>query len=197
MTLTTLREHIAGYPITLWEHFYFAPVRPTVYRRAERLAKKLTKIIRGRQSQSLNKNTEVVGKVGEFLVQEFGEHYFQGPWESYVEVINESGGDVTDLHLHSHPVDVKTRHLQEDVTIKPGFELRVPHFELDKYQSAYILAGYCRNTGYGYLFGWASWEELQARPIREDIPLPAKCVPLLDLHPMLELEPYLQQRPLP
>jgi hypothetical protein len=181
----------------IWEHFYFTYVTPEVQTQAVTLAKKISQISRGRKTLLLSENSEVVGKIGEFVVRDFCEQYIQAaPWESMVEQVNEHGGDCCDLRLPGVQIDIKTRQLHTDVTIAPSMELRVPKTELDRYQDIYILAGYCPETQYGYVFGWCSWEELQSKPIRTDIKFPARCVPLTELHHMLHLEQYAQLRSL-
>lgn len=181
-------------PIYIWEHFYFTKVSDDIYNRAEILAKKISDISRGKKTQILSENSDIVGKIGEFVVQGFCDYYLSCEWKSMVEEVNDRGGDSHDFELAGLGVDVKTRQLHADVTIAPNFDIRVPQTELSKYQDVYILAGYCPETNYGYVLGWCSWEELQSQPIRTDIKFPAKCVSLVDLHPMLELEDYARKR---
>lgn len=191
-SVPTLRDTLTEHPIKLWGNFYFAPVGPTFYKKAERIGKKISQISRGRKTRILSENSEIVGKVGEFLVRDFCEYYLHCPWESLVEVVNPCGGDDYDLKVgpSGKQVDVKTRQLHTDITIAPNFDLRVPEPELEKYQDFYVLAGYCPTSAYGYVLGWCTWEEMQSHPLKRDIKFPAKCVPLLDLHPMQTFAAY-------
>lgn len=203
--LLTLRDTIPGQrtldhrqrlPIYLFDNFYFQHIAADLYRKAEGLARQISQISRGRKTRILSDNSEVVGKIGEYVVHSFLDHYYRNEFVSNVEAINPRGGDVTDFLLLPGEVrvDVKTRELHTDETIAPTFDLRVPYTETEKYQDVFVLAGYCPQTGYGYVFGWCTWDELQAKPVKTDIKFPAKCIPLLELHPMLELETYVEQR---
>jgi hypothetical protein len=181
-----------GYPPThLWEHFYFHKISDEMHQAALALAKRISEISRGRKTRLLSDNPDIIGKIGEFVVSEFCGEYLNCRWSSFAEVVNSSGGDDHDLEICGLGIDVKTRQLHEDVTIAPNFDLRVPQTELSKYQDVYILAGFCPSTMYGYVLGWCTWEELQSQPIRTDIKFPAKCMALVDLHPMLEIEDYI------
>lgn len=189
--IATLGESIRARPIDTWENFYFTKVGDDVYRQAEAVATRISEISRGRKTRKLSANSEIVGKVGEYVVRGFAEHYFRGPWESFVEVVNPKGGDTTDLKLWGAAIDVKTRQLHSDATIAPNFDLRVPEHEIAKQQDIYLLAGYCPGSAYGYLFGWCTYEELQVKPLlTENIRFPAKCVPLVELHDIRDLECY-------
>lgn len=181
--------------IYLWENFYLLKVSKELYDSAAVLADKISSISRGKKTLLLSENSEIVGKVGEFVVRDFCQHHLpKGTWQSMAETVNDHGGDNCDLIFMDLQIDVKTRQLHTDVTIAPTIELRVPQTEFDRYQDIFILAGYCPTTMYGYVFGWCSWEELEASPIRTDIRFPAHCVPLTDLHPMRHLERYTERR---
>lgn len=199
-----LSQTFSSPKIFLWEEFYFMPVTDELYVEAEELAKRISQISRGKRTVILCENSEVVGKIGEFVVREYFREYLDCPWDSMVEQVNSQGGDRCDLQLCGLTVDVKTRSLHPDlrtgnphadVTIASSFDLRVSHDSRypQRQQDLYILAGYCPNTRYGYVFGWCTWDEMQAQPVREDIKFPARCIPLSQLHPMLELQPYCRQ----
>ena len=180
--------------IYLWEYFYFLQVKKPMYDRASQLAETISNISRGKKTLLLSDNSEIVGKVGEFVVREFCKQNIHVEWLSMAETVNEHGGDNCDLTILGLNVDVKTRQLHTDVTIAPTIELRVPQTEFDRYQDIFILAGYCPTTMYGYVLGWCSWEELQDSPIRTDIRFPAHCVALTELHPMKYLQKYAERR---
>jgi hypothetical protein len=181
--------------IYLWENFFFLLIEQELYDQASVLADKISSISRGRKTLLLSENSEIVGKLGEFVVRDFcRQHLVDRNWQSMAETVNDHGGDNCDLTLMGLMIDVKTRQLHTDVTIAPTIELRVPQTEFDRYQDIFVLAGYCPTTMYGYVFGWCTWEELQSSPIRTDIRFPAHCVPLTELHPMKYLELYSQRR---
>lgn len=188
---STLARQFTTLPIYLWDHFYFQSITPELYQQATDLARRISQISRGRRTLLLSENADTIGKIGEFVVRDYCQSQLTLPWESLVEKVNPHGGDLYDLMIGEKRVDVKTRQLHVDVTIAPNFDLRVPETEVQKPMDLFILAGYCPNTRYGYVLGWCSWEEMSARPIRTDIRFPAKCVPLLDLHPMAELERFI------
>ncbi|HYT41036.1 MAG TPA: hypothetical protein VEP90_01700 [Methylomirabilota bacterium] len=180
--------------IYLWDNFFFLHLNQPLYQKATELAEKISKISRGRKTLLLSDNSEIVGKVGEFVVREFCRQNIKCEWVSMAETVNEHGGDNCDLTILNIMVDVKTRQLHTDITIAPTIELRVPQTEFDRYQDIFILAGYCPTTMYGYVLGWCTWEELESSPVRTDIRFPAHCVPLTDLHPMKYLELYAERR---
>lgn len=165
-----------------------------LYGQAQILADRISNISRGKKTLLLSDNSEIVGKVGEFVVREFCKEEIKCSWYSMAETVNAHGGDSCDLLISDLMVDVKTRQLHNDVTIAPTIELRVPQTEFDKHQDIFVLAGYCPTTMYGYVFGWCTWDELIASPIRTDIKFPAHCVPLTQLHPMKYLESYAKLR---
>lgn len=186
-----LRSILPENRIYLWDHFFFTKVGKEEYDRALELADQISNISRGKKTLLLSENSEMIGKIGEFVVRDFFlQNFNEVKWKSMVETVNEHGGDVFDLLVGGLAVDVKTRQLHSDVTVAPTIELRVPQTEFDRYQDLFVLAGFCPETHYGYVFGWCTWEELVSSPIRTDIRFPARCVPLLDLHPMEELERY-------
>jgi hypothetical protein len=190
-----LGSRLPSKKIFLWGNFYFLRLSQELYDQASVIADRISNISRGRKTLLLSENSEIVGKVGEFVVREFcRQHLTEGDWQSMTEMVNAHGGDNCDLTLLGQQIDVKTRQLHTDVTIAPTIELRVPKTEFDRYQDIFILAGYCPTTMYGYVFGWCSWEELEASPIRTDIRFPAHCVPLTELHPMRYLELYAKRR---
>lgn len=191
--------------IFLWEEFYFMPVSEPLHQRAVELAEQISRVSRGKRTVLLCENSEVVGKIGEFVVREFCQQYLHCPWRSLVEEVNSQGGDRSDLQIIGLNIDVKTRSLNPDprtggphadITIASNFDLRIAHDSRfpPRHQDIYILAGYCPSTRYGYCFGWATWAEVQSRPIRDDIKYPARCIPLRELHPMLELERYIHSQ---
>lgn len=190
--MPTLEQTITARPIDTWEHFYFSKVGDDLYRKAEAIANRISEISRGKKTRKLSVNSDIVGKVGEYVVHAFASNYFAGkPWESFVDVVNPKGGDTTDMRLWGVDIDIKTRQLHTDATIAPNFDLRMPEHEVDKKQDVYLLAGYCPGSAYGYIFGWCTWDELQAKPlITEGIRFPAKCVPLVELHDVRDLERY-------
>jgi hypothetical protein len=202
-TIPRLGVTFASPKIFTWENFFFMPVGDALYSEAEELAQRISQISRGKRTVILCENSEVVGKLGEFVVNEFCQQYLDQPWSSMVHEVNSQGGDRCDLQVSGLTVDVKTRSLHPDartnsphadVTIASNFDLRVSHDTRypQRRQDLYILAGYCPMTRYGYCFGWCTWEEMQAQPIREDIKFPARCLPLSQLHPMLELQRYVR-----
>jgi hypothetical protein len=177
------------------------PISDSLYNEAEELAKRISRISKGKRTVILCENSEVVGKLGEFVVREFCDQYLDCPWVSMVKEVNSQGGDKCDLQICGLSVDVKTRSLHPDartnspyadITIASNFDLRVSHDSKypQKQQDLYVLAGYCPITRYGYCFGWCTWDEMQSQIVREDIKFPARCVPLSQLHPMLELQKY-------
>jgi hypothetical protein len=191
-----LKDLLPATKLYLWEHFFFTPIGADQLECATRLAQQISRISRGKKTRMLSENADVIGKVGEFVVRDFCEQYLtDGSWESYAERVNDRGGDITDILIHGMHVDVKTRQLHDDVTIAPSFDLRVPAGG-DHYQDVFVLAGYHKETRYGYCFGWATWDELMSQPIRTDIRFPARCLPLVDLHPILQLEHYATRRAL-
>jgi hypothetical protein len=108
-----------------------------------------------------------------------------------VEQVNEHGGDVYDLLVHG---DAGRR---EDAPAPRRRDGRArtstcacPQGGPEHYQDIYVLAGFPPQSRYGYVFGWCTWEELMAQPIRTDIKYPARCIPLIELHPMQDLERY-------
>jgi hypothetical protein len=182
-------------PIYVLDNFFFYSVPDEQYQKAEAIAKEISQISRGKKTRILSENSEVVGKLGEFVFREFCSYYVQDTkWQSFAEDVNPRGGDRCDALVAGLQVDVKTRQLHVDETIAPTFDLRVPYTEVEKYQDIYVLTGFCTASNCGYALGWCTWEELQLREIKQDIKFPAKCVPLLDLHPMLDLEKYAQRR---
>jgi hypothetical protein len=189
-----LDEQLLATPVYLWDHFYFTAVSRDTLEHARELSLRVASVSRGRRTRLLSEHADLVGKVGELVVEQFLSAYLEEPFESFVTAINQCGGDLYDFRSRGLSIDVKTRQLHGDVTIAPSFDLRVSEDEVQKYQDIYLLAGYCPETQYAYLFGWATWDEVQCRPIRTDIRCPAKCVPLIDLHPMLTLPEYLRCR---
>lgn len=180
--------------IYLWDNFFFLHLSQPLYQKAQELAEKISNISRGKKTLLLSDNSEIVGKVGEFVVREFCKQNIKCEWQSMAETVNDHGGDNCDLTILGTMVDVKTRQLHTDITIAPTIELRVPQTEFDRYQDIFVLAGYCPTTMYGYVFGWCTWEELEKSPVRTDIRFPAHCVPLTELHPMKFLELYASRR---
>lgn len=190
-TIPRLAGRFGHTPTHLWDHFYFLKISDELYEESQALAKRISDISRGKKTQLLSENADLIGKTGEFVVREFCRQYLTCAWSSMVEEVNSTGGDAHDLDICGLGIDVKTRQLHADLIISPNFDLRVPQTELSKYQDVYILAGFCPTSMYGYVLGWCTWEELQSQPIRTDIKFPAKCVALSELHPMLELETYI------
>ncbi len=183
--------------LPLVEHFYFTYASPDLRGKAQSLAERMGQISRGRRTRIMTENSDLIGKLGEFTVRSFLQDYLsssQVKWQDFVENINPRGGDRCDFLAAGLQLDVKTRQLYEDELISPLFSLCVPHTDVEKYQDLYILAGYCPNTSYGYVLGWCTWNELQSRPVNTDLKFAAKCVPLLDLHPMQLLRDYLEQK---
>jgi len=168
-----LGQTITSPKIFLWEEFFFMPVDGALYTEAVELAERISQISRGKRTLILCENSEVVGKLGEFVVKEFCDQYLQCPSTSMVREVNSQGGDRCDLRICDLNVDVKTRSLHPDartgsphadVTIASNFDLRVSHDSRypQRQQDIYILAGFCPMTRYGYVFGWCTWEEMQA-----------------------------------
>ena len=89
-------------------------------------------------------------------------------------------------------VSVHPRPLREDVTIAPSFDLRVDPTHSLTYANAYLLTGHCQSSGYDYALGWATWDEVQFVKIHTELRVPARCIPLVDLHPLQHLEEYLR-----
>jgi hypothetical protein len=201
VSVPTLKEQFGAPPVVVWEHFYFQSVDAEAYDKAAAIARRISQISRGKKTLILSENADTIGKVGEFVIRDYFASHADAaalPWVSFAETVNDPGrrdgkgcGDECDLKVGEIKVDVKTRQLHVDLTIAPNFDLRVPETEIRKPMDVFILAGYCPSTRYGYGFGWCTWDELQARPIRTDIRFPAKCVPLLDLHPLQTLPAYL------
>jgi len=188
-TLTSLGSRFTSPQVHLFDHFYFQRVPEATLQLADELTKRIAAVSRGRNTRIFSELAELVGKVGEFVVRDYLSDYWPDRFTSYVERVNPHGGDKTDVILYpgSLACDIKTRQLHTDDTIAPNFDLRVPYTELEKPQDCFVLAAYCPTTQYGYVLGWATWDEVQRQPLREDIRFPSKCLPLRELHPIQEL----------
>lgn len=125
--------------------------------------------------------------VGSILFSRFAETYLG--WEE----MSDCPPLGTTFNYYGTIIEVITRELEEDRTIAPSFELFVSEERLQEYRDLFLLAGSCPRTGYGYLLGWSTWEEISAQPLRTDLRHAAKGVPLRALHPIQFLADYLRR----
>jgi hypothetical protein len=124
--------------------------------------------------------------MGEDLLHQFASQYL----DDCVMAISQPRGEAL-ATCGSRSLSLRIRALETDITIAPTYlNLRVPANDR-AHREIYLLAGHCAGTGYGYIFGWTSWEEMMSRPIQPELRYPARSMPLMDLHAMQSLAEFL------
>jgi hypothetical protein len=133
--------------------------------------------------------TRVIGKDLDSIAEDLAHQFFSYYLDEFVVSAKSPHGEIL-VDVRGKLLSIRMRPLQSDLTIAPTFDLRVPANN-EAHRDIYILAGHCADTGYGYLLGFTTWDDLMSRPIQPELRYPSRAIPLMYLHPMQHLPDYL------
>ena len=176
--------------ISLLNNFFFDPISA----RDIKLTRELCSQLKGKKGKGSRLSKVELGCFGRRVFRSFGSSYLNVPFELDQEY---AAGSLPTITFYSKTPQqqwssIHTRQIDVDTTIAPNFELVVKESQIRPYVRTYILVTFCLSTGYGYCLGWVTYNELNARPVGEWSNQKFKAIPVTDLHPMMDLQDYLE-----